>query len=365
MKFVPGVNMVEVTRLTQQGKLAEAMAVLQGKAVPPAAAENANADDPGPFIEMAPPTTVSGAWTAVAPRDAKPRPYARGVRANEIPAGARFERFSYHGAEGNRDYKLYIPSTYAGKAVPLVVMLHGCTQNADDFAAGTQMNQWAEARGFLVAYPEQPQMANANRCWNWFSSTDQVRGRGEPAVIAGITREVMSRYNVVSGQVFVAGLSAGGALAAILGSTYPDLFAAIGVHSGLAAGAAHDMPSAFAAMRQGGKSKQTEASAGSTARAIVFHGDADQTVNAANADHVVHQFLADRRLTRASENGRSKAGRRYVKTTYSDSDGRAAIESWQLEGAGHAWAGGHHAGSFTDPKGIDASEAFVRFFLER
>src|SRR5215216_3971290 len=215
-----------------------------------------------------------------------------------VPTGGRFVERTYTNQTGTRAYKLYVPSSYIGQEVPLVVMLHGCTQSPNDIAAGTQMNLLAEENIFLVAYPAQAQGANMNKCWNWFKASDQQRGRGEPSLVAGITRQVIDEYNVADGRVYVVGMSAGGAMAAIMAEAYPDLYAAVGIHSGLAPGAAHDMPSAFAAMHQGGpaiprRDVPTATATGESARivpAIVFHGDRDKTVHPRNADRLLEHY---------------------------------------------------------------------------
>lgn len=273
----------------------------------------------------------------------------------------RFHTLSYAGAAGTRTYKLFVPSGYHGQPVPLVVMLHGCTQSPDDFAAGTRMNVAGEAQTFLVAYPAQPASANAQKCWNWFRPGDQRRDVGEPSLIAGITRAIARDYAVDTRRVYVAGLSAGGAAAAVMGDAYPDLYAAIGVHSGLACGAARDLPSALAAMKRGGL---TTAGHGPSMPAIVFHGDRDGTVDPSNGDGVAAQAAHGAALRDRIETGRSPGGHAYRRLVQTDAQGRTVIEQWTVYGAGHAWSGGSPAGSYTDPRGPDATGEMVRFFLE-
>jgi poly(hydroxyalkanoate) depolymerase family esterase len=225
------------------------------------------------------------------------------------------------------------------------------------------MNDLAEAHGCFVAYPAQSAAANMSKCWNWFSPADQRRGQGEPSLIAGITREIMRDHAVDPSHVYVAGLSAGGAAAAVMGAAYPDLYAAIGVHSGLACGAASDVSSAMAAMRQGAASTVV-GKTGRTIPAIVFHGDKDSTVNPRNGDQVVQQILATGAgLQTTVEDGEAPGGRAYRRTLYADASGQPIIEQWVVHGGGHAWFGGSTAGSYTDPRGPDASVEMLRFFL--
>jgi len=290
-----------------------------------------------------------------------------------LPAGGQFLTATFADQAGTRDYKLYIPSAYQGQQMPLIVMLHGCTQSADDFAAGTGMNMVAEERACFVAYPVQPNSANGSKCWNWFKPGDQQRGRGEPALIAGITRQISRDYAIDPQRIYVAGLSAGGAAAAIMGATYPDIYAAVGVHSGLACGAAIDLPSAFSAMRQGTSvvTNRSPRSFGFHGRdrlvpTIVFHGGKDLTVHPRNGNHVIEQSRSTRRreLRCVAQRGHVPGGHTYSRTSHFDESGRAMLEMWVVHGAGHAWSGGSPAGSYTDPRGPDASREMVRFFLD-
>ena len=296
-------------------------------------------------------------------------PSSTAKAADQATGNGHFLAVVFSNQAGSRPYKLYVPNGIGRDPVPLVVMLHGCTQSPDDFAAGTRMNAVADEYGFVVAYPGQTQAANTSKCWNWFSAGDQRRDQGEPSLIAGITREVMQQYRIDPRRVYVAGLSAGAAAAAIMGACYPDLYAAIGVHSGLACGAARDLPSAFAAMRQGGAGHIHPAGkSGGTGRhpvpAIVFHGDRDSTVHPRNADEVIAQSALDAHMRTRVEEGSVPGGHAYTRTLYENGAGNAVLEQWAIHGAGHAWAGGSPAGSYTDPQGPDATREMVRFFLD-
>ena len=399
-------HMLDATRLTREGRLLEAMAVLRralaGGPASPVADEAPNRTPPA--LDMVPPSRATGgAWTVPQSGEtntASTRISTSGSRLPDalrrfldrmgqgggargpdgltrptvvraplpIPNGARFDERNYANEAGSRAYKLYVPSSYHGEARPLVVMLHGCTQSPDDFAAGTRMNDLAEERMFFVAYPAQAKSANASRCWNWFKAGDQQRDKGEPSLIAGITRQVMRDFPVEPGRVYIAGFSAGGAAAAIMGSTYPDLYAAIGVHSGLACGVASDIPSAFAAMRQGrfpaGDGLQWHARSGGALPTIVFHGDDDTIVTPLNGDQVIAQAKAAEVLRTTVSHGEAPGKIRFTRIVQTDDDGRPMLEQWVLHDAGHGWSGGSPAGSFTEPRGPDASREMMRFFLQ-
>ncbi|MDR3465461.1 MAG: PHB depolymerase family esterase [Xanthobacteraceae bacterium] len=381
----------EATRLTRAGQLSEATALLQrmlrGGRAPTASAAprrirfpdrapstiELKANDVAEADRAAPaeaPTVTGerrrpllnrakdGTWLGL--RGVTPTP---AVVTDIAPAGAKFIEGTYSNKAGSRTYKLFVPSGYRqGQPLPLVVMLHGCTQSPDDFAAGTRMNLLAEEQTCLVVYPAQRADANPSKCWNWFRSADQQRDAGEPSLIAGITRQVMQDYSVDPKRVFVAGLSAGGAAAAIMGATYGDLYAAVGIHSGLAYRAATDMPSAFAAMRQGGGAGPHAVPGGPTVPAIIFHGDRDSTVHPDNGARAVEQAIGATTTRKKVHRGKIPGGRGYTRTTHAEGD-REILEHWNIHGAGHAWSGGSRAGSYTDPEGPDATKEMMRFFL--
>jgi len=349
-------RMAEVLALTGAGKLDDATALIQrtlgaasGQATPgtwPAAPVDLRAE--GPSFLPAPHTTSKAPGGSKPVGDPGPWP----------------QRFRHATARGRLDYILYVPSRVE-EALPLVVMLHGCTQSAEDFARGTRMNELAEEIGFVVAYPEQAQSANAQKCWNWFRPGDQAKDGGEPAMIAGITREIIAAHRIDPARVYVAGLSAGGAAAAIMADAYPDLYAAAGIHSGLACGSARDMPSAFAAMK--GQGARPARGSRAYVPVITFHGDRDNTVHPANSEQIHAAWASSpamASLERKVHEGVSPGGRNYRQTALVDNKGRSFAENWEIKGAGHAWSGGSPAGSYTDSTGPDASREMLRFFLQ-
>jgi poly(hydroxyalkanoate) depolymerase family esterase len=383
-------DMLEAARLAREGRLAEASALLQrlfrGEATPdadpssPAGTAPAAAAATWPAGGMAAPQMPEAlrGFLEQINQGGLEQPGIDGLPGlspahapDPVPEGARFTTHSFSNEAGSRAYKLYVPSSLKGRPAPLVVMLHGCTQSPDDFAAGTKMNALAEEHGFLVAYPAQPPTAHAQKCWNWFKPGDQRRGQGEPALLAGITRQVMRDHAVDPARVYVAGLSAGGAAAAIMGAAYPDLYAAVGVHSGLACGAASDAQSAFAAMAGGGTAAPRRPPVGDeparVVPTIVFHADRDTTVHPSNGDQVVAQAVAASNggLRATVQRGRVPGGRAYSRTLHADTAGGSAVlEQWVVHGGGHAWSGGSPGGSYTDPRGPDASREMLRFFLD-
>ena len=383
----------EATRLTRAGQLVEATALLQrmlrGESAPDASS------DTGGRIALAGPLIIDAKANPVEETDsppqsepatsAQPRMFRASLDRKErrsgiglrgvmkraplstpdiVPEGARFIERTYSSPAGSRAYRLFIPSRYREQPLPLVVMLHGCTQSPDDFAAGTRMNFLAEEQNCFVVYPAQPSQANQSKCWNWFRAADQQRGRGEPSLIAGITRQIMDDYLVDRKRVYVGGLSAGAAAAAVMGATYNDLYAAIGIHSGLACGVATDLPSALVAMRQGGSGHKVVSGDRPPLPTIVFHGDRDTTVHPNNGGQILEQSVRTTSTQKRVHRGQVPGGHAYTRTILSDASGRGMLEHWNIHGAGHAWSGGSPAGSYTDPRGPDATREMLRFFLE-
>ena len=381
----------EATRLTRAGKPLEATALIQrmlrGEKTPNSSSRTgrtalrepviidvrANAVEDRGSLPQSKPSTAARPRTPRTLISRKERGVGIGLGglkraplsiADIVPDGARFIEGSYSSPAGSRAYKLFIPSRYEGQPLPLLVMLHGCTQSPEDFAAGTRMNFVAEKQNCLVVYPAQSSRANHAKCWNWFRTADQQRGRGEPSLIAGITRQIMDDYSIDRQRVYVGGLSAGAAAAAVLGATYNDLYAAIGIHSGLACGVATDLPSALAAMRLGTSGRQAISDGRPPVPTIIFHGDRDATVHPDNGGHIFEQSARKMRTHEKVYDGQVPGGHAYTRTILSDSSGRARLEHWNIHGAGHAWSGGSSSGSYTDPRGPDATREMLRFFLE-
>ncbi len=340
--------MNHATRLTQQGNLQAATAAIQSAL--------AGADRTADAASLRAKSRATNLIALNAPERYE-------TAKSDVPS-AGIERF-IAGSHSNSDqyrgnYKLYTPPGAGVRPLPLVVMLHGCTQNPDDFAAGTAMNTLARSQGFYVLYPEQSSSANPQRCWNWFKHTHQQRGRGEPELIAEMARELMRTHLIDSQRVYVAGLSAGGAMAAILGDAYPEIFAAVGVHSGLATGIAKDLGSALSAMKGVGLSMPSSASGVAT---IVFHGDADATVHPSNGNQVIAACTGVAASVVVNQL-KTTGIRTTTRSEYRAADGRVVAEHWLVQGASHAWSGGSVNGSYTDARGPDASAEMLRFFLQ-
>ncbi len=374
-------RMRRVAALTRQGDLGEATRLIQagltrpgptepdaagstqqkpkrlvGKGKPAKAAEaspsKAKPMRPGPTVT---PKAAAGLWKRSRPVPRMKQPVGT---PPAVAPGARYAWHIHQDGAGLRRYRLYTPAALvdAPEGAPLLLMLHGCTQDPDDFARGTRMNALAERFGCLIAYPEQTRAANAMACWNWFQPGHQARGMGEPESLAGIARAVVATHELDPTRVFAAGLSAGGAMAAVLAETHGDVFAAVGVHSGLPYGAARDVGSAQAAMASGSVASRGSRRGETSARTIVVHGTADRTVHPANGEAVFEAARGHHAVIEARDGG--AAIRRAQ-----DERGRVVAEHWRVDGLGHAWSGGDPAGSHSSAQGPDASEAMLRFFL--
>ncbi|WP_343614855.1 PHB depolymerase family esterase [Novosphingobium sp.] len=282
------------------------------------------------------------------------------------PAPGSFVAGEFTCPQGTLTYRLYTPHGSPLRRMPLVVMLHGCSQSAVDFAIGTGMNRLADELGFIVLYPQQSQSANLARCWNWHKPDNQARGRGEPAVIAALTRHAMALSRANPARIYIAGLSAGGATAAITGAAYPDLFVAVGVHSGVAQGQIRSLATAISAMR-GRRAAAPAAKLRRPPPTIVFHGDQDRVVHPSNAGAFLANLESSKPgpLLSQAFSGTSPQGRDFTRKVYQAAHGEILLEAWTVHGSGHGWSGGHAGGSFTDPSGPDASREMLRFFLAR
>jgi poly(hydroxyalkanoate) depolymerase family esterase len=360
--------MGEALSLVRQSNVAEATALLRRALSGEAPQGRDSASDAQPLLPPAP---------AFAPPPRRPlgevlralrtRPAVPGGAPEAEPAhdfGERFLKRVHRGPAGSLTFRLYVPADRERRELALVLMLHGCTQNPEDFALGTQMNDLAEEFGLIVAYPHQPRRANPSGCWNWFDRRHQNRGSGEPAKLAGLAQALAKEFGVGQERIFAAGLSAGGAMAEVLAATYPDVFAAVGVHSGLPYRSAVDVPSAFAAMKgTAAVNSSSPAANDRRCRKIIIHGGADLTVNSVNGERILDQAeRGDTTLKRIDLDWEGEGGR-VRRTVLEDAEGRPVVEHLFVEGGGHAWYGGDPRGSYTQAVGLDASRVMVRFFL--
>ncbi|TWO70514.1 PHB depolymerase family esterase [Caenimonas sedimenti] len=367
--------MTDATRLTRQGKLAEATRLiqraLQGLRAPKPATEQAEPRAANPAAPMAHvlPEVEDVAFRELPAQPDIARPEPEPAPADTVHRPGAFDSHVFISGGKSYNYRLFTPDAAAGTAQgprPVLVLLHGCKQDAADFAAGTAMNVLAQEQQCIVVYPEQLRSANQMGCWNWFEPAHQRRGSGEPEMIASLARQVVEQHGGDAGRVYVAGLSAGGAMATIVAQLYPDVFAAVGVHSGLGPGSANDVVSAFAAMRKAQRKTGAPRQAAAALPTIVFHGSADKTVHPSNGSQIVQETVAalksggelKRVLTKSTEGDRAA-----MRTSYSRDDGTVMLEYWEVAAGPHAWSGGDAAGSYTDPSGPSASAAMLRFFL--
>ena len=361
MNIAADPSMGKILALTKAGKLSEATALIKRSLSGSAETDEERGETVMREARRVVPVLPGPNAKRADFQPSKPQP-----KPARSPAGSgKAVRGRYQGKAASLDYLLYTPEGAEGP-LPVVVMLHGCTQSADDFALGTGMNALAQELGFIVVYPEQTAAANQQKCWNWFREGDQRRDSGEPELIAGLTREILERHGGDAERVYVAGLSAGGAAAAIMAATYPDIFAAAGIHSGLACGSARDLPGAFAAMQGKGR-KRAGSAKDRFVPVITFHGDRDKTVHPSNSAQIHAANAAAPQLSGAErkvENGVSDGGRKFRRVSMVDAKGTSLAEDWTVAGAGHAWSGGSTAGSYTDAKGPDASREMMRFFLQ-
>lgn len=372
--------MRDATRLTQVGRLKEATQALQralgnrgARHSPPPFAQS---DSPPAATPQGDPSLVLDGCVFETLDRTHQRDDPQPARHTDTDKGT-FTTANYaHGGLTKR-YKVYAPPQSVGPAKALVVMLHGCTQNPDDFASGTNMNALAREQGIVVLYPEQLGDANPQRCWNWFKHNHQGRGRGEPAFIASLAQMKVQEHGIDPRRVYIAGLSAGGAMAAIVATAYPEVFAAAGVHSGLPCGVAGNVAEALMLMKNGGSGlsgRAAQSMAQPPVPTIVFHGDQDQTVHPRNGEQVIAAALntqanavpgPNASNSRTVEQGVSQQGRHYTRSVYTSASGTPLAEHWLVHGAGHAWSGGLSVGSYTDPKGPDATREMLRFFFSQ
>lgn len=293
----------------------------------------------------------------------------------EQPPGRWLTR-RHNGPHGTRQYDVYLPAGHTERTrTPLVLLLHGCGQTALDFAEQTGFTTAADNSGFMVVSPRQEMRHQIQRCWRWYDSSHQRRDAGEPAILTGIVQEVLAepeQWRVDPRRIYVAGLSAGGAMALILGTTYPDVFAAAGVHSATAYRSATQSFRALGAMAARGSTPSHSGIGGEMAPVVLIHGTDDRVVRPPNADRIVDQWLASRDTARPQGLGRVRPlastrafvvdGRRCIRTRWYTARGRRVLEYWRIDGLGHAWSGGVLSGSYIDRKGPQAAEVMATFF---